>query len=215
VPTSKDKIRIKPQNPDPVKQKTQTLKKMNSEPYENGSLTLDSTGPFYYHALNPVTPNGVSNQFFSPQNIRFLHEKLEQILSLLVQQPVRVPLNNEFIQSMYQVMNTNGGLAYLGPGALDELNEDFLEWEASIQYVSIREQKRFQQYILDESRLTTFPYPPFDKNLKGEVVIDTSGYMLTNPWKSQFGNFLEQVLKMGPDKKQNPEHCPWAPETKA
>jgi hypothetical protein len=90
-------------------------------------------------------------------------------------------------------MNQNPGFGYLGKPALDLMNEMFLESEARIQVISIRQQKRYKEYILNMDRQLIFPYAPRDRIIKGEAVIDTSGYLLSNPWKNKFGQALVDI----------------------
>ncbi len=187
--------------------------------YENGdNCSLSSIGRFY-NAYDEMPHSPVSNRFFAPENVVFLQQQLERALTLMVGQPVKVAVNEEFTQSMYDIASQNGGLAYLGQTGLNQLNEMFLEWEARIQYVSIRQQKRYEQYFLKEDRQLVMPYPPSDRTMKGEVVIDTSGYTLTSPWKNNFGNFLQDVLHIGPlatppCPSNAPGACPYSPLTR-
>ena len=46
---------------------------------------------------------------------------------------------------MSDVANYNTGLVNLGQYGLDQLNESVIEWESRVQYVSLRQQKYFDQ----------------------------------------------------------------------
>jgi len=172
---------------------------MSDPAYADGPcrVGLESAGKFY-NTYSIPTSSPVSNLFFAPSNITFLQHQLELVLTKLVGEPVRVPVNDEFIQSMYDIYSQNSGLAYSGQQGLDSLNENFIEWEARIQLISIRQQKRYETMWIKNDRLLFFPYPTPTKTLKGETVIDTSGYMLTNPHRNNFGNYLQDVLHIGP-----------------
>lgn len=166
-------------------------------PETNPSLTqcgLSSGGEFYKKAIHGLSsPTPVSNRFFAEDNVRYLQKQLEFLLTQMVGQPVRVPVNEEFYQSMNDIAGQNAGYAFLGDYGLQQLNAMFVQWEARIQYISIRQQKLYDQYFIKENRILHFPYPQPTKAMKGELVVDTSGYMLTNPWGNQFGNYLQDV----------------------
>jgi len=158
---------------------------------------LESIGN-WYNAYGETSPSPLTNRFFAPDNVAYLQDQLQQLLTKLVGQPVKVPINEEFAQTMQDIASQNSGFFYMGDYGLQQLNEMFVEWEGRIQYISIRQQKLYEQYFIKEDRILTFPYPESTKTLKGEVVIDTSGYLLTNPWKNNYGNFLQDVLQLGP-----------------
>ena len=187
---------------------------MAQSAYENGVCGLAEVGKFAYKV--PYSDQtSVFNAFFSPQNIRYLQTEIEKALTLLVGQPVRVPVNDEFMQTMYDVVDQNQGLAYMGNKALDSLNEMVVEWETRIQYVSLRQQYRYQHWIVDMDQQTFMPYPASDRTLRGEVVIDTSGYTLTSPFKNNWGNYLQDVLHIGPNSgppcpRNPPNQCPYS-----
>jgi hypothetical protein len=191
---------------------------MSTTPYEGVTCDFNNIGQFF-NAYGNINQSPVSNLFFAPSNIAYLQKQLERVLTFLVNETVKVPVNEEFMQSMYDVYSQNGGLAYLNQYGLDQLNENLIEWEARIQYVSIRQQKRYDDWILKENRVLTFPYPEPTKSLKGETVISTSGYMLTNPWKNNFGNALETIYHIGPRAtppcpSNNFPTCPSSPVTR-
>lgn len=145
-----------------------------------------------------VAQTAVFNRFFAPENIRYVQQQLEKTLTLMVGQPVRVPVTDEFMETMSEVAKNNQGVAYLGDRAVEMLNEMVVEWEARVQYVSINQQKRYKDWILDDNRLKFMPYPESDKTMRGETVVDTSGYMLTSPFRNQWSSCMKDVYGMHP-----------------
>jgi len=162
----------------------------------------------YRYARTPV-----SDLFFQPQNILYLQSQLNKILTLLIGQPVQVPANNEMIQTMNDIITQNPGLANMGQDGLNQLNQMLLEWEARIQYVSLRQQKLYEQYYIASNRMVVMPYPKPDKTMKGEVVLDFSGYNLHNPWGREYGTFLHDVLRIGAPKCEPQSSQPAFPRT--
>jgi hypothetical protein len=163
----------------------------------HGTVSLSSIGT-YYTGVSDTSPTPVSNRFFAPENVAYLQDQLQILLTRLVGEPVRVPINEEFAQSMYDIASRNSGLGFLGDDGLRQLNEMFVESEGRIQYLSIRQGKLQEQLFIKEDRILTFPYPEPTKCVKGELQIDTSGYMLSSPWGNNFGNYLNDVLQIGP-----------------
>jgi hypothetical protein len=170
------------------------MQQTNQSACFQGTPGLESAGKYYNAFVS--TPTQLSNRFMAPNNITYLQKQLEFLLTKLVGQPVKVPITEEFTQSLYDVASRNAGLKDQGDGALQSLNEMFLEWEGRIQYLSIRQQKLYDQYFIREDRIRTFPYPEPTKVMKGEVVIDTSGYQLVHPFHNQWQNYLWDVYKI-------------------
>jgi hypothetical protein len=172
------------------------MRQTPAAPCYQGTTSLESIGQ-YYNTYGQISATPVSNRFFAPENVLYLQQQLELLLTQLVSFPVKVPIDEEFAQAMMTIAASNPGLAYLGDAGLQQLNEMFVEDEGRIQYISLRQQRRYDQYIIREDRIRTMPYPEPSKVMKGEVVIDTSGYMMSNPFKNNYGNFLQDVLKIG------------------
>lgn len=163
------------------------------QPYQTATRWYDRT-------TQQGTP--VTNLFFQPANIQYLKQQLEAILKQLTGgQCINVPVNAEFMQSMTTIAFNNPVFAYLGNDGLQQLNNMFLEWEARIQYVSLRHGKLFNKYFIEADRMRVFPHGVGEKVTKGEVKIAPSGYMLSNPWRKQYGNFLSDVLAVEEQKK--------------
>lgn len=157
-------------------------------------MSLETWGRIY-DSLYGRTP--VSELFFDPRNLVYLQSQLEQILKRLTQEEIRVPINEDFAQSMSNICSDNSWLAYAGLEGLSQLNEMFLETEARIQYVSLRHRKLYYKYFIDGNRMRVFPYGEGTKVVRGEVQISPSGYQLANPWRKQHGNYLHDVLGYG------------------
>lgn len=146
----------------------------------------------FYDAIHRPTP--VSNKFFAPENITYLKEQLEKVLHQLTGDPIRIVVTDEFIQTMYDIASRNEFLAHSGENGLRQLNEMFLEWEARIQYLSLRHRKLYYQYFIDVNRMRVFPYGTPEKTMKGETIISPSGYMMSNPWHKRYSQFRHDVL---------------------
>lgn len=170
------------------------MQQTNQSACYQGTPGLESAGKYYNAFVS--TPTQVSNRFLAPNNITYLQKQLEFLLTKLVGQPVKVPITEEFTQTLYNVASQNAGLSHQGDSALQAMNEMFLEWEGRVQYLSIRQQKLYEQYFITEDRMRIFPYPEPTKVMKGEVVIDTSGYQLTNPFHNQWANALWDIYKI-------------------
>jgi len=172
-----------------------------------------SVGTFY-HKQHRLTP--VAQLFFAPTNIAYLKDQLEQILQRLTYNPalpddqqvrIEVPVTDEFAQTMDDVASRNLWLANSGQDGLRQLNEMFLQWEARIQYASLRHRKLFYKYFIDGDRMRVFPYGAPTKVTRGEVKIAPSGYMLSNPYHKQYGNFLQDVLCDGQKPGRSDVNC--------
>lgn len=163
----------------------------------------------YYNKQYTQTP--LSDLFFHPQNIMTLRDHLEKVLSHLVTteatngriEPgkihVHVPINDEFAQTMYNVASTNMGFAYTGAWGLQQLNQMFVEWEARVQYYSLRAGALYKQYFLDQNRIKVFPYGEPTRVTKGEITISGSGRSLADPKRQQYQNFLKDVMQVRVD----------------
>jgi len=187
---------------------------MDAAYQHSGNCSDHSVGHFFNRSQNLAPKDAhtvnVYTQFFSPANIAFLQKQLENALTMMVGENVRVPVSDEFAQTMYDVASQNSAFLYMGQYGLDMLNEMVVEWEARIQYVSIRQQKRYDQEIIRMDRILFFPYPEPTKSVRGETVVDTSGYMLTNPWNRNYANAMSDIYKIGPQCQKLPIFPPSA-----
>lgn len=147
-----------------------------------------------WYDKSTLQPSQVTNLFFTPQNIEYLQAQLELILQRLTNEKVCVPVTPQFMQGMTEIAKNNPILAYLQQEGLEQLNSMFLEWEARILLVSLREHKLYDKYFIRGDRMRVFPHGAAEKVTKGEVQIVPSGYLMSNPWRRQYDNFLSDVL---------------------
>ncbi len=161
-----------------------------------GANNVSTAASFYTNKYTKYGPNQLTPWFFSMQNIQFLQDTLNKILTNLCKVQVIVPFNDEVIQDMYSVIESNPGLSGLGEAGLQQLNTIFLEYETRIQYLSVRHQLLQKQYFLNQNTIKTMPIPPDDNVQKGEVVIDTSGYQLTHPFGKYHQDYLKTVYQI-------------------
>lgn len=156
---------------------------------------------FFYDQQTGRKSTPVARMFFDPKNIVFLQQQLEEILQAWTgDNSIRVPITDEFIQTMYEVCSKNEWLAYSGVDGLKMLNNMVLNHEAKVQYSSLRHRKLFYKYFIHGDRMRVFPYGEPTKVMKGDTKVVSSGYMLTNPHKKSHPQFLKEVLNIG-----NPE----------
>jgi hypothetical protein len=175
--------------------------------YPQGSTSLAS----YYNSIYRRSP--LSDLFFAPQNVDFLRTQLEKILTQLTNEPIHIEVNNEFLQSMFDICSRNESMAYTALEGLNQLNEAFLEWEARIQYLSLRHRRQYVKYYIEGERLRTMPYGTPEKVMRGEVTVSPSGYMMSNPWRKKYGEFLQDVLCVGNHPKPCTRPYPFAVRT--
>lgn len=121
--------------------------------------------------------------FFSRENVSGILCVLEKALELALKSsnPVRVPFNEEFVQTMWDVARSNVGLTYT-KDALAILNRLVIDHEAEVQYWSFMRRKLWIKYYITQDRMRVFPYGEMTKGTKGERTVSGSGYMLSNPW---------------------------------
>lgn len=160
--------------------------------------SLVSIGVFYNkaHQRSPVT-----DLFFAPDNIIYLQNQLQYILRCLTNQQIIAPINNEFVDSMIEIARNNVGMAYFGHDGLKALNEQFLDKEARILYVSLRHRNRYYNDFVNGDRMRVFPYGAPEKVTGGEVVYDASSYQLRDPYRKHYTNFLKDIMCVTPDNK--------------
>lgn len=156
---------------------------------------MDERAALFYDKMHQGTQ--MSDVFFHPENINHLQKTLEQILSHQIRKNVRVPVNDEFMQTMHDVMSANPLAAYGGPAALQSLNDAFLKHEARILGTSLVQRDRYFKWIIDDDRMKVFPRPEREKRTKGDYKVVPSGYMLSNPWANQMGNYRKMIYEVG------------------
>lgn len=153
----------------------------------DGDIKLKNFSPEYVMEMYLKTSvqhtrNSLTDNFFSHENVHFIIKEIAKVLKKLTNgQNVRIPFNDELVQTMWQVASDNLGLTYV-PGAVALLNRAVIEHEANILYSSLIRRKLWIKYYLKQDRMRVFPYGQLTKDTKGEETVSTSGYMLSNPW---------------------------------
>lgn len=164
-------------NQPPCPRITGDTKWINHSPEYAMELFLKTGGGSERHHRNPLTEN-----FFSPQNVAYIVKQIEAVLEKLTGgQKVRVPFNDELVQTMWEVAKSNVGLTYV-PGVVAILNRQVVQHEAEILYSSLLRRKLWIKYYLNQDRMRVMPYGELTKGTKGDDVISPSGYMLSDPW---------------------------------
>ena len=123
----------------------------------------------------------LSRAFFSKENILFITQQISAVLKHMTNENVKVPFNNELVQTMVDVMSSNVGLTYT-PGAVAILNRLVVEHEANVLYSSLIRKKLWIKYYLKQDRMRVMPYGQMTHETRGESTVSPSGYMLSNPW---------------------------------
>jgi len=135
-----------------------------------------------------------SDLFFNAVNMAFLKRRLEEKLSELTGgEPIIVNIDADFILKMTSIVDSNPGSAYSGVKGLNFLNKSFLESETSVQYCSLRNRKLFYKYFIDGDRMRVFPYGEGTHVTRGEVTVCPSGYLMSDPRRKQYQQFLRTV----------------------
>lgn len=155
---------------------------------------------------NRYHSNALTQNFFSEKNILFITEEIAKVIKILTGgQNVKVPFNDELVQTMCDVAQHNTGLTYV-PGAVAMLNRLVVEHEANIMYNSLIRRKLWIKYYLTQDRMRVFPYGQLTKQTKGEEIISPSGYMLSDPWSRYRKDYLKCAEGIGCD--SNGEYAP-------
>lgn len=163
--------------------------------YTPQSCNPNSVGLFY-NAHAPLAPSAVTNQFFSPENMLWIQQKLEYMLSQATGQLIRVEINDEFILTMMDMAKRNPGLAYTGNEGVATLNNMVINHEFEVQFLSLRQQGRYKSDVIQLNTPLYYPHPEYTHHKKGELVVDSSGYMLTNPHGNNFDAYNSQVYNI-------------------
>jgi len=140
-----------------------------------------------------LQPNAVQNGFMSAANARFLQSQVEEALTRATGVRVVVPLDDQFVQQMLQIVNLSLAPP---PGALglSVLNRTFIQQYIELQYMSIRQAALYDKYFLSQDRMRTMPYGEYQGDQS--VVVSPSQYMMTHPWKKRQASFLNAALSM-------------------
>ena len=119
----------------------------------------------------------LTETFFSRQNVLFIIQEIANVLKKLTQgRNICVSFNDDLVQTMWDVAESNVGLTYI-PGAITMLNREVVQHEATVLYNSLIRRKLWDKYYLTQDRMRVFPYGELTKQPRGEEVISSSGYM--------------------------------------
>lgn len=129
------------------------------------------------HQRNILTEN-----FFSYNNIFMILRVLENMLTKYIGEPVRIPFNDEFVQTMWEVASQNTGLTNV-PGAVAILNKAVIDHEFNVHSNSLLHRKLWIKYYIKQDRMRVMPYGELTKQTKGDDVISTSSYSLSHPFQ--------------------------------
>lgn len=142
-----------------------------------------------------LKPNAEQDAFMTEGNARFLQAQVEGALCAALGEAVRVPLDERFVQQMQQVVNNSLRPA---PGVLGlaAMNRTFINQYIELQYYSIRHQKLFKKYFIDQDRMRTMPYGQYVGD--DAVVVSPSQYMMSHPWKARQASYLAATTRLVP-----------------
>lgn len=155
------------------------------------NVTSQNFSPEYLQELYRKTSGhhrktNLTDQFFSPGNILFILDQIRLVLKELTGENVIVSFNDEMVHTMWQVASDNvGGLTYV-PGSVALLNRIVIETEAKVLYSSLIRRKLWIKYYLKQDRMRVFPRGELTRGTKGDEVVSTSTYMLSNPSYARF-----------------------------
>lgn len=127
--------------------------------------------------------------FFSKPNTEYVLSMIEKVLHEMTGEPVRVPANEEFAQTMIDFADRNPALSQ-APDGVHILNRAVIAHEANVQYNSLRQRKLYYKYFINQDRQRVVDYGAPEKVMRGEVTVDPSGYLLSNPWKQYRSCYL-------------------------
>jgi hypothetical protein len=143
----------------------------------------------------------LSQQFFDENNIRWICYIIEIKLNEKFGKLIFVPINNELIQTMFNVCSNNSIYAYY-PQYVKVLNNAVIEHEYKIQASSVVHQLLYKRYMIYQNRVRVLPYGKPTKMNSKDISWDTSTYYLNNPWKKRYNTFLSSVLHLNKLKNQ-------------
>lgn len=144
------------------------------------------------HTKNPLTDN-----FFSVENVKYIVREIQNALKRLTGENVRIPINDEFAQTMWDAAAHNVGLSYT-PGSVAVLNRYVVEHETRVQYYSLIRRKLWIKYFVTQDRKRVQEYGEYTRSNRGEVTVSPSGYMLSNPWKRYRDCYLRETEGLVP-----------------
>lgn len=138
----------------------------------------------------PTTP--LFQMFLSPDNVAHVANQIAIRLQGLTGKEFHVPVNEELQLAMQNVLQNNYGMWASAPQqGLQILNHQVIESETQIQLMSYRQHQLYDKYFITQNREKVFPYGAYDRPTKGEQLLDTSIYQLSNPHRQQYPGFLK------------------------
>lgn len=150
-----------------------------------------SARDFSQFAYRPTST--LAQTYLSPSNTQMVANEIAKKLYCLTGVQFNVPVNNELILAMQQVLEDNVGMWTSAPQqGLQELNRHIIESETQIQVMSWRNHMLYDKYFITQNRQRVEDRPVIDTLTKGEQTLDTSSaYMNVSPWGRQHPEFLK------------------------
>ena len=141
------------------------------------------------------TPLSVA--FLSEANVEHMRRAVEQnIREYTGEDNIIYLLQREFAQTLIDLLLDNLALSFDVKASVPLLNDIAVHHETQIALLSQRHTKRYTRWALHNDRMKVMPHGIGDKTLHvhGENQVNPSGYELNHPFKSQYGQFLKDVL---------------------
>jgi hypothetical protein len=166
---------------------------------------------FQYQVVqgNIMPNNPLTLAYFTEKNIAYLRDEIQRRLREYTGEPnIKLVLTQEFAQTMVDTALRNQFFAYDVERGLGRINQWTINHETEIIMLSMRKRKQYERQILKGDRMRVYPYGLGDRTLhvRGENGLTQSPYQLNHPWKSQYQQYLKDVLMV--DCPTRPSNCP-------
>lgn len=152
-------------------------------------------------------PNDVQRAFMSEPNAQWIKSQVEDALSKAVGVPVRVPLDERFVQQLQHVVNNTLKPA---PGLLGlaAMNRTAIHQMVELQYYSLRQRALYEKYFIEQDRQWVFPVGEYSRG--DNVTVSLGQHMLSHPWKARRASFLQAAVGLAPTQGDAPACQPGA-----
>lgn len=139
----------------------------------------------------------VTLAFFDENNIRYIQNQIQKNLSQYAGKPINFLLSREFAETMVNVASRNLALSHNANG-LNILNNEVIKQETDVHLLSLRARARYEKWVLhgDFPRVWHYGYNDRSHHIRGENPLTSSPYQLGHPWRRQYSDYLQSVLRM-------------------
>lgn len=170
--------------------------------YSDNIITPSMLKNLYYEDIikgHYTQPTPLSEAFLETANIEYIRQAIENNLRKYTgEENIRFLLTLEFANTVNQTLYNNQALSYDVKTGVAILNDMIIHHETEIALLSLRQEKRYTRWGLNNDRLKVIDRGLGDRTLHvhGENQVDPSGYQLNHPNQSQYKAYLRDVLQI-------------------